>query len=389
MEKNNEDGGRPLSGGTSLKPRELSDLRQAIDRLDLQLLQLLSQRGLLAQEVWEAKKSQAPCVTRVYVPGREDQLIKNLLEHNQGPFSEGAVRSIFKTIISQSRALEQSLKIAFFGPSGSFTETAAHYHFGSAPIFEACISIDEVFQMVQQCHADYGVIPIENSTEGPVGQTLDLLVTKSVSIVSEVLIPIRQNLLSCCNDLSEIKAIYGHPQSLSQTRQWLDRHFSSEIKRIEVANNALGAQLAKTEPSTAAIASLTAAQLYDIPVLRQGIEDNSSNRTRFAVIASEPALTASGEDKTSLVCSAAHHAGSMYHLLEPLSRFGVSMTKLESRPAGSITAGCFEYVFFIDLEGHLEDDAVQNALHQMKKHTSFLKILGSYPKADLADLKQL
>lgn len=349
---------------------ELLKLRNNIDRVDEEILALLAERARSARRIGEIKHG------NLYRPEREAQVLRRLAEANPGPLSDEAVRGVFREIMSVCLALEQPLKVAYLGPAGTFSESAARKHFGSAPAFQPLPTIDEVFRVVEAGNADYGVVPVENSTEGAVGGTLDLLLANPLKVCGEVKLRIHQHLLSAAADLGAVKRLYSHAQSLAQCHEWLNRHLAN-LPRVPVASNAEAAKLAAEDPESCAIAGEAAAALYGLNVLAANIEDDPQNTTRFLVIAHHDAGV-SAHDKTSLVCSARNRPGAMHALLEPFARHGVSMTKLQSRPARS---GLWEYVFYIDLEGHQSDAEVAAALGDLETHASFVKVLGSYPVA--------
>jgi chorismate mutase/prephenate dehydratase len=350
---------------------ELLALRRRIDAIDEEILKLLAERGRCARRVGELKQG------ALYRPEREAQVLRRIASLNPGPLPESAVRTIFREIMSACLALEQPLKVAYLGPAGTFSEAAARKHFGSAPQFLPLASIDEVFRETEAGNIDYGVVPIENSVEGMVGVTHDLLLLHPLQICGEVMLRIHQHLMSLAPSLAAVKRVYSHAQSLAQCHEWLARHLP-DVPYVPVASNAEAARLAAQDPDAAAIAGEAAAERYGLTVLAANIEDDPNNTTRFLVIAKHDAAGPSGRDKTSLVCSTPNKPGAMHRLLEPLAHYGVSMTKLQSRPAKS---GLWEYVFYIDLEGHRLDDPVRQALAALEERATFLKLLGSYPAA--------
>ncbi|OAM52852.1 chorismate mutase [Methylovorus sp. MM2] len=349
----------------------LKQHRDQIDAIDEQLLKLINQRAQLAREIGNLKHG-GP----IYRPEREAQVLRRLVEVNDGPLSAEAVTAIFRSVMSNCRALEKELSVAFLGPLGTFSEEAANKQFGglSAPI--QCSSIDEVFRMVESSRVDYGVVPVENSTEGAVGRTLDLLMATGLHICGEITLPVHHNLLSKKNDKSEVRKVYSHAQSLAQCHEWLNQNLP-DVERQAVASNAEAARLATEEPGAAAIASKRAAELFELNLLAESIEDDPKNTTRFLVLANHE-VAASGKDKTSLVIATKNIPGAVVDLLKPLAEHKVSMSKLESRPSKT---GMWEYVFFVDIEGHHQEAHVKNALIELEKRASLLKILGSYPVA--------
>jgi chorismate mutase/prephenate dehydratase len=359
--------------GDGGEQEELGRLRQRIDAVDDEVLRLLSERAQHAHRIGAIKRG------NIYRPEREAQVLRRLIEANPGPLPDAAVRTIFREVMSACLALEQPLRIAYFGPAGTFTESAAQKHFGSAPAFTPYLTIDDVFRAVESGNADYGVVPVENSTEGAVGRTLDLLLTSPLMICGEVGLRIHQNLMARGESIDGLSRLYSHAQSLAQCHEWLNRHLAA-VPRVPVASNAEAARLAAADPGSAAIAGEAAARLYELNVLASNIEDDPNNTTRFLVLARHDAGP-SGQDKTSFVCSAQNKAGAVHDLLTPLKVHGVSMSKFESRPARGFGASQWAYVFFIDIEGHRQDAAVTRALDELRQRVGFLKELGSYPRA--------
>lgn len=350
---------------------ELNQYRAQIDRIDDELLKLFNQRAMLAQQIGHAKKGGV-----VLRPEREAQVLQRLAAANQGPLSAQSVTALFTEVMSHCRALEQPLSVAYLGPQGTFTEAAALKRFGHAYAGVPCASIDEVFRKVESGAASYGVVPVENSTEGAIGRTLDLLLQSPLKMCGEVLLAVHQCLMSQDADMTTIQRVYSHPQSLGQCQDWLNAHLP-HAERISVASNAEAAALAAKEPHSAAIAGRQAAERFNVAILAENIEDDPRNTTRFLVMGNQD-VAVSGRDKTSLVMSAPNRPGAVHDLLVPLAKHGVSMTKLESRPA---RAGLWEYVFFLDIDGHQADSKVAAALEELKHAAAFVKILGSYPVA--------
>ena len=350
---------------------DLKKFREQIDRIDDEVLRLVSERAKLAQQIGHAKGNGA-----VLRPEREAQVLGRLQAANKGPLSNAAVAQLFTEVMSQCRALESPLTIAYLGPQGTFTEAAALKRFGSAIQGRPSATIDEVFQLVESGAAQYGVVPVENSTEGAVGRTLDLLLNSNLKICGEVLLQVHQCLLSNESELSFVRKIYSHPQSSGQCQDWLHAHLP-HVERVTASSNADAARLAAEESFAAAIAGAQAAEHFKLKVLAQNIEDDARNTTRFLVIGKQD-VAPSGNDKTSLVMSAANRPGAVHDLLVPLAQNGVSMTKLESRPSRT---GMWEYVFYVDVEGHLADAKVAASIAQLKQIAAFVKVLGSYPVA--------
>jgi len=349
----------------------LKQCREQIDNLDDALLRLVNQRAALARQIGHLK--QGGVVLR---PEREAQVLRRLQAANQGPLSNTAIAALFTEVMSQCRALEASLSVAYLGPEGTFTEAAALKRFGSAVVGVSCATIDDVFREVESGDTQYGVVPVENSTEGAIGRTLDLLLQSSLQVCGEVMLPIHQCLLAKDCDLKSITTVYSHPQSLGQCQGWLNVNLL-HVGRIAVSSNAEAARLASGHPGSAAIAGAQAAGHFGLNVCVENIEDDARNTTRFLVLGKQD-VAPSGNDKTSLVLSAANRPGAVHDLLASLAKFEVSMTKFESRPSRS---GLWEYVFYVDIEGHQADVKVAAALAELKLAAAFLKILGSYPVA--------
>ena len=354
---------------------ELSGLRAEIDGIDRQMLELLSRRARCAQEVGKVKSRHGEAGFP-YRPEREAQVLRRIAEINAGPLPEGAVRQIFREVMSACLALELPLKVAYLGPAGTFSESASRRHFGSAPAFLPQASIDDVFRAVESHHAHYGVVPVENSSEGAVGSTLDLLLAHALQVCGEVQLRIHHHLLSRAPEIGAVRRLYSHAQSLAQCHEWLNNNLA-RLPGVPVASNAEAARMAAEDPESCAIAGEAAAELYGLGKLAANIEDNPNNSTRFFVIAHHGAGP-SGRDKTSLVCSAANRPGAVFGLLEPFARHGIDMSRLQSRPA---PGGMWEYVFYIDLFGHQDDAPVAAALAELRERAGFLKVLGSYPAA--------
>lgn len=350
---------------------KLTQYREQINHLDDELLVLLNQRATLAQQIGHLKEDGV-----VLRPEREAQVLRRLQDANPGPLGNGAIAALYTEVMSQCRALEAPMSVAYLGPEGTFTEAAALKRFGSAIQGQSCATIDEVFRAVERGAAQYGVVPVENSTEGAVGRTLDLLLQSGLQICGEVMLPIHQCLLATNCELNEIQTVYSHPQSLGQCQGWLNVNLP-HATRIPVSSNAEAARLAAGQPNSAAIAGSQAALHFKLQVCVENIEDDARNTTRFLVLGKQQ-VALSGCDKTSLVLSAANRPGAVHDLLVPLAKHGVSMTKFESRPSRS---GLWEYVFYVDIEGHQTDAHVAKALSELGQAAAFMKILGSYPVA--------
>ena len=348
-------------------------LRRAIDEIDRQLVELLGERARLAQEVGRLKEgAEAP----VYRPEREAEVLRNVAAANPGPLPEAALASIFREVMSACRALERRLRVAFLGPEGTFSEMALRRQFGASVEAVACPTIDEVFRTVEAGGADFAIAPVENSTEGSITRTLDLLLATPLSIVAEVSLPVEHHLLTAAGSMQGVTRICAHAQSLAQCVNWLNQHYPS-LERQPVASNGEAARLASTDPTVAAIAGQSAASRYGLVAVASQIQDDPANRTRFVALGRQHTQP-SGRDKTSLILAVAHKAGAVHHMLAPLARHGVSMTRFESRPAKT---GAWEYYFYVDVEGHQRDPKVAVALEQLRGECAYYKSLGSYPVA--------
>jgi len=353
--------------------RQLKPLRERIDALDAQILELLTQRARTAQAVGEVKHA-ANADGPVLRPDREAEVVRRLQDLNQGPLPAEAVSAVWSEIISACRGLERGLTVAFLGPEGSYSEQAALEHFGHAVNKLACPSFDEVFRAVEAGQADVGMVPVENSTEGAVNRTLDLLLNTPLQVMGERSLVIRHCLMSRSGTMDGVKTIMAHPQALAQCQVWLNRHWP-QLGRVAASSNAEAARLASEDPTVAAIAGDAALAPWQLRLVASGIQDDPHNRTRFLSIGHVPPLS-TGRDKTSLILAVPNRAGAVYDMLSPLAENGVSMTRLESRPARN---GQWEYYFYVDVLGHASDAAVQRALDALRAQTAFFKLLGSYP----------
>jgi chorismate mutase/prephenate dehydratase len=352
---------------------ELARHRQAIDRLDREVLARLNERARHAQSIGALKAGAGGPAWR---PEREAQVLGRLVAENAGPLTGEHVTGVFRQVMSACLALEQQLRVAYLGPAGTFSHAAVAKQFGSFVDAVPLPTIDEVIRAAEAGRTDYAVVPVENSSEGAVGRTLDLMCTTELSICAEIKLRIQQNLLSNAATLGDVRKVYSHAQSLAQCVQWLARNLPTAT-RVAVASNAEAARLGAAEPGAAAIAGENAAAIYGLAVLCPHIEDEPNNTTRFWVLGRQQ-VPASGRDETSLVMSAPNRPGAVHDLLEPLARHGVSMTRFESRPART---GLWEYLFFVDLAGHRSDPPVAAALAELARRAPFLKLLGSYPAA--------
>ena len=352
-------------------------LRDQIDALDLQIMQAISDRARCAQQVAEVKKQQGD--SAYYKPEREAQVLRQIMEQNNGPLDNEEMARLFRQIMSACLALEQPVKVAFLGPEGTFTQEAALKHFGDSAISVPMAAIDEVFRDVLAGSCHYGVVPVENSTEGVISHTLDSFIDSSLKICGEVELRIHQNLLIGPNtNKDNITRVYSHAQSLAQCRQWLNSHLPN-VERVAVSSNAEAAKRVQGEWNSAAIAGDMSCQLYGLEKLNDKIEDNPDNSTRFLIIGREE-VPPSGDDRTSIVVSVQNKTGALHDLLEPFRRNNVDMTRLESRPSRSSK---WSYVFFIDFAGHINDAPVAAVLEELSSGVADLKVLGSYPRAVL------
>jgi len=357
---------------------KLENLRQRIDQLDSDILRLISERASCAKQVADVKLADDP-TTVFYRPEREAQVLRRIMALNDGPLDDEEMARLFREIMSACLALEQPIKVAYLGPEGTFTQQAALKHFGESAISLPMAAIDEVFREVEAGAVNYGVVPVENSTEGVVNHTLDTFMESSINICGEVVLRIHHHLLVSENTRRDkVSRIYSHPQSFAQCRKWLDAHFP-HAERVPVASNAEAAKLVKTEWHSAAIAGDMAGKLYGLERIAEKIEDRPDNSTRFLIIGSQD-VPMSGDDKTSLVVAMRNQPGALHDLLEPFHRHQIDMTRLETRPARS---GVWNYVFFIDFKGHHAEPQVAAMLEEVRLRAADLKVLGSYPQGVL------
>ncbi len=350
----------------------LSQLRRQIDQLDQKILKSLNERANLSRRVGQVKNRQG---ASIYVPDREWAVYQRLLRLNQGPLKEEAVKAIYREIMSGSLALEKPIQIAYLGPAATFTHQAALEKFGSSVDYSGLDSISSVFSEVEKGRCDYGVVPIENSTEGVVNHTLDMFIHSDLRICSEILLEITHCLMAACS-INQVRRVYSNPQAIAQCRHWLERRLSN-VELIEVSSTTKAAQMAKKDPKSAAIASRLAAQQYGLKILAKGIEDNTENQTRFLVIGKTIAKPTQN-DKTSIMCSIPDKVGALEGTLRIFKDKRINLTKIESRPSKK---KAWEYYFFIDLEGHCQTPKIKSALARVERKSRFLKILGSYPAA--------
>jgi chorismate mutase/prephenate dehydratase len=353
----------------------LEKLRENIDAIDIELQRLISERAQCAKRVGEIKglKDKA----EFYRPEREARVLRNVIERNEGPLSNDEMVRLFRELMSACLAQEEPLKVAFLGPEGTFTQTAVLKQFGHSVRALSVPTIDEVFHEVESGAADFGVAPVENSSEGTVNHTLDMFLSSPLHICGEVELRIHQHLMGKMADMTKIRRICSHSQSFAQCRGWLAQNLP-DVEKITVASNAEAARRARDEDGTAALAGDAAAQVYDLKILFDNIEDQSDNTTRFLVIGRKP-FPPSGSDKTSLLVSARGTEGSgvLMHLLDPLARHNIAMTRIESRPSRRRK---WDYVFFVDIEGHADDPPIQQALQELQAEADLFRVLGAYPK---------
>ena len=367
------DGVPPVGGGLP-PPVGLDELRSRIDEADREIQAVIARRAVLALEVARAKRD-AGAEEDFYRPEREAEILRRVVERNAGPLDDGTLVQLFREIISACLALQKPPHVAFLGPAGTFTQEAALKHFGHSARTLPFDTIEGVFREVTSGAAHYGVVPVENSTEGVVSHTLDMFMQSSLQICGEIGLPIHHFLLSREASLAGVRRVYSHYQSLAQCRKWLDEHLPRP-ERVGVASNAEAARLASVEPGTAAIAGEVAAHLYGLGTLAANIEDEPENTTRFLVVGRR-AVPPTGADKTSLMLAARNQPGALYELLDPFSRHGINMTRIESRPS---RRGKWDYVFFVDVDGHAQDPNLAGALREVSERSAVFKVLGSYPR---------
>jgi len=353
----------------------LGEVRERIDRLDRQIQALIAERAGLAQAV-RAAKGEAATPADYYRPDREAQLLRRVIERNDGPLADSVMLRLFREIMSACLAQQEPLRVAYLGPEGTFTQQAVFHQFGHSVSASAETGIEDVFRRVQGGEADFGVVPVENSSQGVVTHTLDMFLHSEVRIAAEVELRIHQHLLTRARSLDAIERVYGHQQSLAQCRLWLAGHLE-HAEMIAVSSNAEAARRVRHSPDAAAIAGRNAAEIYGLPVLFADIEDHADNTTRFLVLGRE-LLPPSGEDKTSLMVAGLDGPGALFGLLEPLSRHRINMTRIESRPSRERR---WAYVFFIDVEGHADDPGLKDALAELESRAVQVRVLGCYPKA--------
>jgi chorismate mutase/prephenate dehydratase len=350
----------------------LGFLRREIDAIDDRILELLNRRAAAVVEVGTIKSRDN---LQFWVPEREVEILRRLTDANKGPFPNDALKAIFREVISASLALEKPLSVAFLGPVATFTHLACLKHFGESAHYDPQINVSEVFEAVERGVSDFGVVPIENSSEGIVTHTLDMFVDHNLLICGEILVEVSQDLLSVTGDLSHVRKVYSHPHALAQCRGWLERNLR-EVPVFDVESTARAAEMAKDDPSAAAIAGEAAAKIYGLKTIRKRVQDNTNNFTRFIIIG-KIAPKRTGNDKTSILFSAKDEVGALYLMLEPFYRNKVNLTKIESRP---VKKKAWEYLFFLDMEGHVGDPPIAGAIDALKMRAHYIKILGSYPR---------
>jgi chorismate mutase/prephenate dehydratase len=361
----------------------LGEVRLEIDRLDEHIQALISQRAGLAFQVRESKGKFSNAVD-YYRPEREAEVLRSIIKRNKGPLSDAEMVRLFREIMSACLAQQEPLKVAYLGPEGTFTQQAVHRHFGHSVRALSYAGIDSVFEQVQRAEADFGVVPVENSTQGIVNHTLDMFLISDLKICGEIELRVHQNLLTHARNLNHIERVYSHDQSLSQCKVWIRGHLPN-AELIAVSSNAEAARRVRHAPEAAAIAGRSAAEIYGLPVLFANIEDRADNTTRFLVIGRH-LLAPSGEDKTTLLLAGHEGPGLLYRLLLPFETHGVNMTRIESRPS---SLGKWEYLFFVDIEGHVEDPPVAAAMQDLKRIAKLFRVLGSYPRAVLPEESQV
>jgi chorismate mutase/prephenate dehydratase len=347
--------------------------RKAIDKLDEQLVRLLNERTKHVLSIGEIKRKAGE---EIYAPHRERVVLERITRLNPGPITGDQLRAIYREIMSSALALEKAMNIAYFGPEATFTHEAAIRRFGSSLKYTPVKTIADVFTEVRKGRADYGVVPVENSTEGVVTHTLDMFVDSDLKIVSQIVLPVHQCFLSN-SPRAKIKKLYAHPQSLAQCRGWIQSNLP-RVEIVETSSNARSAELAAREKNTAAIAGMIAAEKYGVEVLEEDIQDNAANATRFLVLGRQ-CSPPTGHDRTSLMISVTDKVGALHQALAAFRRYKINMTKIESRPS---KRKAWEYFFFIDCDGHSQDKKVAKAIKHLGEHCNFVKILGSYPNAE-------
>jgi chorismate mutase/prephenate dehydratase len=351
---------------------DLSELRAQIDKVDNQLLLLLGERAALVHEIGSVKKE---ADAEIYSPDRERHLLDSLVQRSEGRLTPESIRAIYREIMSASLALEKQIAIAYLGPEGTWTHQAAREKFGASVNYLAQSDIGDVFREVERRHADYGVVPVENSTEGAVNHTLDMFMESDLQIYAQILLPIENHLIGR-GRREEIARIYSHPQVFGQCREWLQREMRG-VELIETSSTTRAAERAGAEPNAAALAGRMAAEVYGLSILQRNVQDDPDNTTRFLVIGRQ-SCPRTGNDRTSLMFGLRDEPGALFAALQPFSEFELNLNKIESRPSRRKP---WEYFFFVDVEGHHDDEAVGAVVNALKRSCSLVKVLGSYPNA--------
>ncbi len=367
-----------MANDTAKPSARLEELRREIDAIDQRIQDMVAERATLAQQVGAEKISSGHSSVGFYRPEREAQILSDVVARNKGPLKDDEIVRVFREIISACLAQEEPLKVGYLGPEGTFTQSAVYKHFGHSVRDVPLGTIAEVFHQVESGTAEFGVVPIENSTEGTVNHTLDMFLTSPLKICGEIELRVRQHLLGKMQSLEEVERVYTHPQSIAQCRAWL-KEYLPNAEQIPVASNARAARLASDEAGAAAIAGDAAAEVYSLNKLVSNIEDQPDNTTRFLVIG-HSSFPASGNDRTSLLLSTVdtEDAGALHRILQPLAESRINMTRIESRPSKRRK---WHYVFFIDIDGHSSDPHVAEALQKLEQSAQLFQLLGSYPKA--------
>ncbi|GAB3095001.1 prephenate dehydratase [Lysobacter terrae] len=368
-------GAKKADAKPAAKPLELGELRERIDGIDLHIQQLIAERAQFANQVGKAKGKLAAAVD-YYRPEREAQVLRRVVDRNDGPLNDEVLVRLFREIMSACLAQQEPLKIGFLGPEGTHSQQAVYKHFGHSIHGLPLASIEEVFQEVEAGHADFGVVPVENSTQGTIQSTLDMFLTSQLRICGEVELRVHQHLLSRAGRLEDIERVYSHPQSFAQCKAWL-RQYLPKAEKIAVSSNADAARRARNADDAAAIAGISAATVYGLKSLAGPIEDRPDNTTRFLVLGRE-LFPPSGNDRTSLLVFIKDQPGALYHVLAPFAKHGLSMNRIESRPGHT---GLWQYAFFIDIAGHAQEEAMHRALDEVAEFAQEVKVLGSYPVA--------
>ena len=353
---------------------DISDLRKKIDEIDKTLVEMINDRANCALEIGKTKNKGEKSI---FAPEREKQVLAGVLANNKGPLSDRAVGAIFREVISACRALEKPISVAYLGPAGSYSHIASILKFGESTDFVPTNTIPDVFSEVEHKETNYGLVPVENSTEGVVSHTLDMFLLSDLRICAEIYAPISHNLLSSGDDIKQVKRVYSIAQAIAQCRNWIAAHLPG-VEILEVSSTAKGAKMCEGYPTSAAIASSLAAKEYGLNIIAEGIEDNPHNKTRFMVVGySRP--EPSGKDKTSIVFSVPHKSGSLYHALKVFDDAGINLTMIESRPTKQMP---WEYIFFVDCQGHEQDKLIQETVAKLSEMALFVRVLGSYPEAE-------